>query len=130
MVFLRLYFLAATACQAVPALCREPPTLSTHLTYHTAKMYGYQPHHQNMSAWWSSYEFAPRVGAYPFQNGNYNDFAPIFSKLIDLYPDETCSTIDEDAWATQFLLPGRKLLERAQDAKQRGSLDQAYNLFL
>ncbi|KAI0153083.1 alpha/beta-hydrolase [Xylariaceae sp. FL1272] len=85
------------------------------------------PHHDNIRALWETkWKFPCSKSVYPFHDGAYSDFEPIFSSLI-----ASSVTSGSSAEYTQAFFPAAKSLEEQGDAlAQRGDTKAASDLYL
>ncbi|KKK17909.1 pigment biosynthesis protein [Aspergillus ochraceoroseus] len=80
------------------------------------------PHKGSIKALWETkWKFACEKSVYPFHDGKYEDFAPIFEKLIANNINDAYS----DAYTETFLPFAESLEQKASAAFSRGDSDKA-----
>lgn len=69
------------------------------------------PHHQSMKALWETkWKFPCTKSIYPFHDGKYEDFEPVFKHLIEAGINDPM----DEAYSNAFLPPAKALAERAE----------------
>lgn len=85
------------------------------------------PHLESISALWNKkWKFPCERSLYPFHDGLYEDFAPVFEALIakDIHDGYT------DEYTREFLATGEKLTRSGDERLAAGDRDGAVKLFL
>jgi dienelactone hydrolase len=91
----------------------------------------YFTHHESVSALWSQKWRALCVaGIYPFTDGKFEDFDPIFTELIKISDDDPGILYRPDEYAEPFFPVAQQLIAQAEDAISKGTVREARDLFL
>ncbi|KAB8229403.1 heptaketide hydrolyase ayg1 [Aspergillus alliaceus] len=84
------------------------------------------PHKGCIKALWETrWKFACKKGVYPFHDGCYEDFEPIFRKLIS----ENINDASTDEYTSTFFPTASELESRASEAMDAGHTHHAIDLF-
>ncbi|KAE8356235.1 Alpha/Beta hydrolase protein [Aspergillus coremiiformis] len=84
------------------------------------------PHKGSIKTLWETrWKFACQKGVYPFHDGSYEDFEPIFHKLIS----ENINDASTEEYTSTFLPIASELELRASEALNTGQTDRAIDLF-
>ncbi|KAE8382650.1 Alpha/Beta hydrolase protein [Aspergillus bertholletiae] len=84
------------------------------------------PHKGSIKTLWETrWKFACQKGVYPFHDGSYEDFEPIFQKLIS----EGTNDASTDEYTSTFLPTASELESQATQALNSGKTDNAIDLF-
>lgn len=85
------------------------------------------PHLASMDALWNQkWKFPCERSLYPFHDGQYVDFAPIFEALIEKNINDGYT----DEYTQEFLPTCEKLVKEADQKADNGEKDEAINLYL
>ncbi len=91
----------------------------------------YFSHHNSVSALWNQKWRTPcEHGIYPFTDAKLEDFEPVFQELIKSSGDRPDFLYRPDEYAKPFFPVGDQLQTLAEEAKSKGDLASARDLFL
>ncbi|KAH7381186.1 pigment biosynthesis protein Ayg1 [Phaeosphaeria sp. MPI-PUGE-AT-0046c] len=76
--------------------------------------------------WEQRWKFPCSKGVYPFHDGKFSDFEPIFQQLIEHDVNDPYS----DDYTNAFLPTARRLVREAEEAEEKGSKEDAVKLYL
>jgi hypothetical protein len=88
------------------------------------KDYGHRGSIQKL--WEQRWKFPCTKGVYPFHDGKFEDFEPIFAHLIS----NNINDPYDDAYTNAFLPAARRLATEAKEAAEKGDKEAAKNLYL
>ncbi|KAH7069999.1 Alpha/Beta hydrolase protein [Paraphoma chrysanthemicola] len=78
-----------------------------------------------LKLWSQRWKFPCTKGVYPFHDGKFSDFEPIFNHLIE----NNINDPYDDAYTNAFLLTARRLVQEAEDA-EKSDREKARTLYL
>ncbi|OAK96891.1 alpha/beta-hydrolase [Phaeosphaeriaceae sp. SRC1lsM3a] len=76
--------------------------------------------------WAQRWKFPCTKGVYPFHDGKFSDFEPVFQHLIEHDINDPYS----DEYTNAFLPTARQLIKEAEDAEKKGDRNGAKKLYL
>ncbi|KAH8702102.1 conidial pigment biosynthesis protein Ayg1 [Talaromyces proteolyticus] len=86
------------------------------------KFYAVYPHKNSIKGLWDSkWKFACQKSVYPFHDGAFEDFEPIFEKLISENINDACT----DEYTSAFLSTAKSLEIKAEEEIKKGNTEKA-----